>query len=150
MSLEKAIKQEKFASVYQRTMVNILYTSSWLQSHHQRKFREFDVTMQQYNILRILRGQKGKALTLNCISDRMIDRMSNCSRLVEKLRVKGFVGRHASADDRRVVDVSITKKGLEFLLSLEPTIKSLEEKISTLSEKEANQLCDLLDKMRSE
>jgi DNA-binding MarR family transcriptional regulator len=150
MTLEKAIKQDKFGSVYQRMMINILYTSSWLQGMQQRSFREFGLTMQQYNILRILRGQKGQPIPLNCISDRMIDRMSNCSRLVEKLRQKGYVDRQASATDRRAVDVVITKKGLNLLDEIQPISDEVENSFNHLSEEDAMVLNDLLDKLRKD
>lgn len=150
MTLEKAIKQDKFGSVYQRMMINILYTSSWLQGMQQRNFREFGLTMQQYNILRILRGQRGQPIPLNSISERMIDRMSNCSRLVEKLRQKGLVDRQASEADRRAVDVVITQKGLDLLDEVQPITDSVESSFSHLSIEDAQTLNDLLDKLRNE
>lgn len=149
MKLEDELKMEKFKSEYQRAFLNIMFTSYWLEDKHNDLFKSYDLSMQQYNVLRILRGQKGKPINLFSIQDRMIHKMSNATRLVEKLRLKGHVRRVTCEENRRKVEITITDKGLDLLEELEPKIKKAEtDSFSNLSEKEANQLGRLLDKMR--
>ena len=148
MKLEDEIKQSKFKSEYQKAGINIIYTANWLSLHHNQHCKKHDITPEQFNILRILRGQHPKAATVNLLIDRMLNKMSNASRLVEKLRKKGLVEREISKDDRRACDVIITKKGLDLLAELDKTEKEWNKMISHLSEKEAGTLNDLLDKLR--
>lgn len=149
MTLEEAIKQERFISAHQRMLINILFTSSWLQNAQHQTLKDTGLTIQQYNILRILRGQKGNPIPLMSIADRMIDRMSNCSRIVERLRLKGLVDRQSCEHDRRAVDVIITDKGLELLKELDPRVETMKEDFNHISDEEAQLLNDLLDKLRS-
>lgn len=149
MLLEKAIKQQKpFPNPIHKLVVNIIYSQSWLSLKIDAEFKATDVTSQQYNILRILRGQYPKPSTVNLLVDRMIDKMSNASRLVDRLYAKGYVERLASKTDRRAVDVTITKKGLAFLQVMEIKLASIMENLFDLKEDEAIQLNELLDKMR--
>lgn len=147
MSIEEDIQQTKFASPQQKVMINVLYTSSWLNGVQTRFFKGYDLTPQQYNILRILRGQQGEAITLNDISCRMIDKMSNTSRLVEKLRLKGLLQRNPGQEDRRQVEVNITQKGSQLLKSIDGPIMEMHAKMK-LSNEEAETLNRLLDKLR--
>ena len=149
MKIEEEIKQKKFATPYQKLMVNLLFTSNWLVLQSQQGLKKHGISLQQYNILRILRGQKGQAISVNALIDRMLDKMSNASRLVEKLRQKGFVERKVCATDRRQVDVVITKAGLAFLNIVDPEMESIEKGLSTLTPIESEQLNELLDKLRS-
>lgn len=149
MKLEEELKMDKFRSDYQRTMLNILFTSYWMEEKANEVFKTFGISMQQYNVLRILRGQKGKPANLFLIQERMIHKMSNATRLVEKLRLKGYVKRITCEENRRKVEITITEKGLQLLEDIEPKIKKSEtDTFSNLSEKEAVQLGRLLDKMR--
>lgn len=149
MKLEDELKMEKFKSEFQRTMLNIIFTAYWLEDRSSELFKEHDISMQQYNVLRILRGQKGKPVNLFLIQDRMIHKMSNATRLVEKLRLKGYVKRATCESNRRKVEITITDKGLQLLDELEPKIKKSEtDTFSSLNEKEAAQLGRLLDKLR--
>lgn len=149
MELEKEIKQQHFADIYQKMTLNVIFTSGWLENLHATQLKPYGITPQQFNILRILRGQHPKPASVNLLIDRMLDKMSNASRLVEKLRIKEYVSRQACPMDRRQVDVLITEKGLKLL-------KELDEKFSTesfpyfknLTEEEAAQISDLLDKFR--
>ena len=111
--------------------------------------KPYDLTLQQYNVLRILRGHYPKPITVIGIIERMLDKMSNASRLVDKLLLKKLVIRHECPNDRRAVDILITQKGLDVLTELDSMQKFWEEKLYGLSEAEANQLSDLLDKMRN-
>jgi DNA-binding MarR family transcriptional regulator len=130
-------------------VVNIIYTGNWINYNHASFMKEFDITPQQYNILRILKGQHPKAATVNLLIERMLDKMSNASRLVDKLKKKGLVSRKESEKDRRQVDVLITAKGLRLLDSMEEKFKKLEENYKkNITEEEAKELNRILDKLR--
>ena len=116
-------------------------------NNHQ-KFKNEDITIQQYNVLRILRGQYPKPCNLKLIKDRMLDRMSDASRIVDKLKSKGFLERHECPNDRRNVDLLITDKGLELLKSLDHIDDEFKNTFRNLTLAEAKQLNDLLDKAR--
>ena len=148
MKLEDEIKQSKFRNEYHKLGVNIVYTANWLSLHHSKQCKEYDITPEQFNILRILRGQHPKPATVNLMIERMLNKMSNVSRLVEKLRKKGLVERQISKEDRRACDVLITKKGLDLLQELDKAEKEWHKRISHLSEAEAEKLNALLDKLR--
>lgn len=128
-------------------MVGLIFVGNWIVSKHQQFFKRFDITMQQFNILRILRGQYPGTANINLLKDRMLDKMSDVSRLVERLRKAELVDRKSCPSDRRAVDVIITQKGLELLEAIDAEIDELQEDITaTLSEKEIQQLNKLLDK----
>jgi DNA-binding MarR family transcriptional regulator len=149
MSIETDIKQSKFKSPHHKVMVNLLFTANWHHNEHLRLLRPYDLTIQQYNVLRILKGQYPKSVRVNDIIDRMLDKMSNASRLVDKLVQKKWAHRVESELDRRAVDVTITKLGIKMLTELEATETKMEEKMFSLTSEEATQLSDLLDKLRS-
>ncbi|HNT49852.1 MAG TPA: MarR family transcriptional regulator [Cyclobacteriaceae bacterium] len=128
--------------------VNILYTAGWIQNHNNKFFKQYDISMQQYNVLRILRGQFPNACMLNVISDRMIDKMSNATRLVEKLRKKGLVTRRLNPNNRRQVDILITKKGLTLLTELDTGTPEWLRLVQRLSKAEVKELNRMLDKVR--
>jgi len=148
MDIGEAIKQKQFSSAWHKATVNILYTSSWLESENLRLMKPFGISPQQFNVLRILRGQHPKPGSIGLIQERMLDRMSNASRLVEKLRQKKLVDRKECPSDRRQVDVLITKKGLELLQKLDEIIKATQPGKQQLTEAEAEQLSNLLDRFR--
>ena len=148
MKLEDEIKQKKFKSEYHKLVVNIIYTNNWLSTIHTRHLKPHGLSLQQFNILRILRCQHPSPVTVNLLIERMLDKMSNASRLVEKLRAKGMVERSQNLNDRRAVDVVITEKGLEILASLSDMDDKLES-ITDISKAEAQELNTLLDKLRS-
>ncbi|MEX0967930.1 MAG: MarR family transcriptional regulator [Bacteroidia bacterium] len=149
MRLEEEIKQKEFKNPYQKLIVNILFTSGWLSSRHSKVLKPYGISAQQYNVLRILRGQHSRPVSINLLVERMLDKMSNASRLVEKLRQKQLVERHECPNDRRQVDVFITPKGLELLDELDGKLEFLETNFQTLTEEEVNLLNELLDKLRS-
>jgi len=148
MSIEKDIKQPAFKSPYSKAIVNVIYTNNWLQSMQVEIFKPFDLSLQQYNVLRILRGQYPNPITVIAIIERMLDNMSNASRLVDKLLVKELVIRRLCPRDRRAVDVIITEKGMKLLEEIDRLQHTWEEKLHGLTESEVLQLSDLLDKMR--
>jgi DNA-binding MarR family transcriptional regulator len=149
MEIEQEIKQTKFTSDYQKAVINLLYTSNWMQNATAKLLKNYNLTEPQYNILRILRGQNGHPISVLDIQSRMLDKMSNASRLIEKLRLKEMVVRKECSNDRRQVDVTINKAGLEILTRLDSVIVQEEEKIKKLNTEEVNQLNKLLDKIRS-
>ena len=127
-----------------------MFTGSWLNIRQIHFFKQYEISPQQYNILRILRGQYPKPASVNLLIDRMLDKMSNASRLVDKLHAKGFVERKPCKGDRRQVDVMLSKKGLELLEIISTAIKQFEQSSIQLSQKDSEMLSDLLDKMRGQ
>ncbi|MFT6186067.1 MAG: DNA-binding MarR family transcriptional regulator [Cryomorphaceae bacterium] len=150
MKIEEAIQQKRFKSEFEKLVVNIIYTSRWLEYEEGKLFRKYYVTLPQYNLLRILRGQYPEAASVNLLIERMLDKSSNASRIVETLRKKGLVDRKECKADRRKVDVIINEKGLEVLeaASNEMNILHKDHK-KALTTKEAEQLNNLLDKLRT-
>ncbi|MBP1650195.1 MAG: transcriptional regulator, MarR family [Bacteroidetes bacterium] len=147
-NIEKLISQKSWSSEYNKGLIGLIFVGNWLVSRHQHFFKKFDITMQQYNILRILRGQHPKAANINTLKERMLDKMSDVSRLVERLRKAGLVERKASEIDRRAVDVMITPKGLALLDEVDVDLPALEDSLNlSLTEEEAKQLNLLLDKI---
>ncbi|MCE9539301.1 MAG: MarR family transcriptional regulator [Bacteroidetes bacterium] len=150
MRIGNEIKQTNFKSEHQKMLINILFTSGWLTSKHACNLKPYGISGQQYNILRILRGQHPKPATVNLLIDRMLDKNSNASRLVEKLRIKKLVERAICDDDRRAVNVAITKKGLDLLIELDVHEEVfITKELKKISENEAEQINFLLDKLRS-
>ena len=148
MKLEEELKM-KFTSPKQRAGLNVIFTGAWLTDRFNRSLKPFGISEQQYNVLRILRGQKGTPANLFTIQERMVHRMSNATRLVEKLRLKGYVEREVCAENRRKIDVTITQKGLGLIEEIEPVaVKNNQDMHKRLTRDEAQTLGDLLDKMR--
>ncbi len=129
-------------------MLNLIYTTNWLNAKHDSFFKDSEITIQQYNVLRILRGQHPNPCSIKLIKERMLDRMSDASRIVDKLNLKKLVVRSECTDDRRSVDIIITDKGLELLKSLDYIDTTSEQLFKSLSPKEIKTLNDLLDKLR--
>jgi DNA-binding MarR family transcriptional regulator len=150
MGIEEAIKQKKFPNQFVKAEVNILYTAGWIENFSNKFFKRFDISMQQYNVLRILRGQYPNPVMLSVITERMIDKMSNATRLVEKLRQKGLVSRELNPNNRRQVDIRITEKGLLLLKEIDDNFHVMEEKFKNITEEEAEILNNILDKMRGD
>jgi DNA-binding MarR family transcriptional regulator len=148
MKIEDEIKQEAFKSPYQKAYINVLYTSGWLQQQQSALFKPFGITLPQFNILRILRGQYPKPATVSLLIERMLDKTSNASRIVDKLEAKGLVTRKQCPDDRRTVDVLITDQGLELLATMDGVEGGSGTGITNLTEEEALELSRLLDKIR--
>lgn len=148
MSLEKDILQDKFQNEYQKAGINILYTGSWLYNINALHLKKFGITPEQFNVLRILRGSHPKAMMLANITARMIDRSSNSTRLVEKLRLKGLVNRELCEDNRRQVDILITDKGLSLLKKIDVDNAYWLENFARITKTEAKELNRILDKLR--
>lgn len=148
MGLEEDIQQKKFRNEYQKAIINLLYTTGWIRERSRTIFESEDITAQQFNILRILRGSHPKPLSTQAIRERMLEKMSDTSRIVDRLIVKGLVKKVVCKSDRRLVDIQITEKGKKLLERIDPKEDELEEAMKNLSEKEATQLNSLLDKIR--
>jgi len=149
MSIETDIKQKKFRSAYQRLSINLTYTSNWLGYKQLELFKEHDITSQQFNVLRILRGQQSNAIKVTEIAERMLDKNSNTSRLIDKLLAKNLAERTSCPSDRRAVDVIITKEGLDLLSKMDPVMEEWENSLSSvLTQEEADLMSSLLDRMR--
>ena len=129
-------------------IVNIMFTGNWVQKNIAGQLRPFGISLQQHNVLRILRGQYPNPSTLGMIQERMMDRMSNATRLVDKLLDKGLVERGQCQDNRRKVDIVITQKGLDLLGQTDFIIKQFDHEYKSLSPEEAKLLGELLDKLR--
>lgn len=148
MSLEKDIQQvAKFRNEYHKMAVNIIYTYNWIVERQRTFLDKADITGQQYNILRILRGSHTPLSTLQ-IRQRMLDKMSDTSRIVDRLIKKGLVKKGVCKSDKRLVDVVITPAGLKMLEELDAFNHELDSILSGLTEEEAKQMNQLLDKLR--
>lgn len=133
-----------------KSVINIMFTSRMVEENIQTVLKEFDLTMPQYNVLRILRGQRGTPANLSTVQERMIDKSSNTTRLVDKLLKKNWVKRQVCANNRRKVELFITEDGLKLLSTLDPIMEANNEHlVSTLTETELETLNTLLDKLRS-
>jgi uncharacterized lipoprotein YddW (UPF0748 family)/predicted transcriptional regulator len=148
MALENEINQRKFRTGYQKARINIIYTYNWLSEQINSIFKDWDITPQQFNILRILRGE-GKPLSTLQIRQRMLDKMSDTSRIVDRLLKKGLVRKSPNDEDRRLVDVVITPKGRKLLEKIDPFEENADKIMMSLSEDETATLNHLLDKLRN-
>ncbi|AHJ96644.1 MarR family winged helix-turn-helix transcriptional regulator [Hymenobacter swuensis] len=148
MKIEDEIKQSTFKDEYQKAHINLVFTTGWLQQQQSGQFKEFGLTLPQFNILRILRGQHPKPATVNLLIERMLDKTSNASRIVDKLEVKHLVTRTVCPSNRRAVDIRITEAGLELLRQLDAVMQNQQLGLQNLTLDEAAQLSSLLDKIR--
>lgn len=147
MSIEKDIKQKSFKSDYQKAMINLVFTYNWINEQLKHVFEEEGLTMQQFNILRILRGSPTPLSTLQ-IRERMLDKMSDTSRIVDRLIIKELTKKIICKADKRLVDITITSKGLKVLEKLDTQEYKMENILKNLTETEAETLNTLLDKIR--
>ena len=150
-SIGDEIQQSEFSDVYQQLGINILFTAAWFGEKNRLALKDYDLSLPQYNVLRILRGQKGQAITVAGLCERMIDKSSNASRIVDKLETRKLVSRRVCDKDRRQVDVVITEKGTALLEELDekvPTFKTIMSK--QLSNKDAEALNFALDQIRNQ
>lgn len=147
MKIEDEIKQSKFKNPSQKAVINLIFTASWLQGRHQDFFKSFGLTNQQFNILRILKGQHPKSTSATEIKSRMLDKNSDVSRLLDRLAAKNLIRKQICPNDKRAADITITEAGLIILADLEKRQAEIDG-VLNLSEEEANQLSNLLDKSR--
>lgn len=148
MNLEEEIKQEKFRSEFQKTIINIYYTNCYIFSKFQDLLSEYKLTVQQYNILRILRGQFPQTASIGTIKERMLDKNSDITRIIDRLIIKQLAERKNSISDRRVTEIKITKKGLSLLKKMDLVDLKSDNILSHLNETDLKKLNELLDKIR--
>jgi DNA-binding MarR family transcriptional regulator len=148
MGIEKDIQQPNFRNVFQKMGINIIYTSNWLNEKIASFLSKEDITLQQYNILRILRGSEVPLSTLQ-IRERMLDKMSDTSRIVDRLIVKDLVQKSACKADKRLVDITLTNKGLQLVTKLDQYNDQIDATLKGLSEAEAATINQILDKLRN-
>ncbi|HXB44255.1 MAG TPA: hypothetical protein VNV85_09380 [Puia sp.] len=148
MGIEKDINQQRFRNEYQKAGINLIYTYNWVSEKMKILFESHDITAQQFNILRILRGAHTPLSTLQ-IRERMLDKMSDTSRIVDRLVLKSLVKKNVCKTDRRLVDITITKKGEKLLEELDMCSDQMDRVLSNLGEEDAKTLNHLLDKIRS-
>jgi DNA-binding MarR family transcriptional regulator len=149
MGIEKDIQQTNFRNEFQKMGINIIYTANWLNEKMGQILSTEDITQQQYNILRILRGSDVPLSTLK-IRERMLDKMSDTSRIVDRLIVKDLVEKTACIKDKRLVDITVTKKGLQLLEKLDALNEQIDSILKGVSEKEATTMNQILDKLRED
>ena len=147
MSIDKDIHQSNFKNQHQRALVNLIFTYNWTITKLKKLFDKEGLTMQQFNILRIVRGND-KALSTLQIRERMLDKMSDSSRIVDRLVIKGLLKKTISKTDKRLVEVTITEKGKRVLKKTDLQEDELHQIVRALSDKEAKTLNKLLDKIR--
>jgi DNA-binding MarR family transcriptional regulator len=145
--IEELIQQKNFSTEHEKASISLLYASNMLCDFHQNFLKQFDITPQQYNVLRILRGQQSKPITIGLLKDRMIDRNSDISRMVERLRKAELIKRLVSKNDKRAVDVIISEKGLSLLTQIDNYKEELSEPLKALNVNELEVFNALMDKL---
>ncbi len=148
MKLEDEIVQRKFQTETHKLGVNIIYTFNWINAFQTSLLKKYDLSPQQYNVLRILRGQHPNIANIKLIKERMLDKMSDASRIVEKLRTKNFLQREICPEDRRACNVTITDKGLSLLSEIDKEDVTFEKLFMHIKPEEVKKLNDLLDALR--
>jgi len=148
MKIEDEILQDSFRNEYQKSAINLIYTYGWLNNKQKIFFQDFNITSQQYNVLRILKRQFPDAISTSDIKSKMLDKNSDVSRIVDRLSSKGLIYKNICLSDKRLVDVSMTHQGLQLLSEIEIQILDLDNLFSLLELEEAKELNRLLDKLR--
>jgi DNA-binding MarR family transcriptional regulator len=148
MKLEEAIKSNKFVSEVQKAAINVLYTGYWLKSSYSSNLKKENLTLEQYNVLRILKGKHPEQMCVKDIASRIVEKNSNVPRIIDRLVAKNLAGRVPSKIDKRETLVSLTDKGMILLESANMLTWEVTNGIKALNEEEAKTLNDLLEKMR--
>ncbi|MBL7763206.1 MAG: MarR family transcriptional regulator [Chitinophagaceae bacterium] len=149
MGIDKDIHQVHFQNEYHRALVNILFTYGWVMEQIKNLLEPFDITPQQFNILRILRGSYPNPLSTLQLRERLLDKMSDTSRIVDRLITKSLVKKTISSKDRRLVDITISDKGRKLLQKIDLRQNEIDGILSNMTESEAETLSKLLDKIRN-
>jgi DNA-binding MarR family transcriptional regulator len=149
MGIEKDINQHHFTSEGQKAVINLIYTSNWITEHIKKVLDDQDITLQQFNILRILRGSDPQPLSTLTIRERMLDKMSDTSRIVDRLVIKGLAVKKICSTDKRLVDVNITDAGKKMLEAIDNKQADMTSVTTNLTDAELKQLNSLLDNLRS-
>lgn len=146
--IEDVLQSNKFRNEYHKAALNLMVAAQWVSNNGAEIFKKYQLTPQQYNVLRILRGRHPEPCTLLSVRERMIDKMSDVSRIVERLRLAGYVERSSCNEDRRAVDLKISEKGLQLLETMQVEEDKMDSVMKNLTVEEAKQLNELLDKLR--
>lgn len=149
IQIKKELKVSKFENIFQQALVNVISTYHWTNQKVKHILLPYEITQQQYNVLRILRAQYPSPSTINLIKLRILDKSSDTSRIIDRLIFKGYVEKSANSYDKRAVDIIIAEKGLTLLKKMHKEIDFSELVSPNLTEEEASQLDVLLDKMKS-
>lgn len=148
MDIKSAIKQKApFRSAHHKAFVNLMFTHGWIITRSNAFFKAHGITRQQYNILRILNGSK-KPLTTSNIRDRLLDKMSDTTRVIDRMIKRGLVQKKTNTEDRRLVDITMTNEGQKILNDVDKKAEDMDKILGNLTIAEAEQLSDLLDKCR--
>jgi DNA-binding MarR family transcriptional regulator len=150
MELEKVIQQKAFQNQHHKLVVNLIYTGNWITQKTAKDMKKYGITVQQYNILRILRGQYPQIVPFHVIEERMLDKSSNVTRILERMIKKGFVEVTENQKDRRRKNVIICSKGLDLLSVIDKKMPQATDILHLLTEEEATTLNILLDKLRGD
>lgn len=148
MKLEDAIKQTSFEDVWQKALLNILYTGNWITDNFMALSKKYGINDQHYNILRILRGKEGKSICPGEIKEVLINKRGDLTRLLDKLVKMELVKRSINNENRRKIDLNITPKGLDLLNVMDPDVNEIENLKATISKEEAESINRILDKLR--
>ena len=148
MKLEDALKTTKFRDARHKASLNVLYTSYWLKSQYSGLMKEISMTMEQFNVMRILKGRHPQAMCVRDIASRMIEKNSNVPRIVDRLVAKKLVTRSVSKEDKRETLIALTEKGITQLDHASKVLDEMSDRILTISDEDANTLSDILDRMR--
>lgn len=148
IKIEEAIKS-KFKSEEQKLLINLLYTANWLKVWQNRFFKSFGITSSQYNVMRIVNGQKGKPASVQLIQERMIEQSSNASRLIDKLELKKLVERKGCPTDRRQVDILLTEEGKKLLMAIEQNMNLETSLLNGVEQEQMKMVNNVLDLIRN-
>lgn len=149
MKLESVLKTDKFRNEFHKASLEILFTGQWLYAEYNQLLKEYNLTEQQYNVLRILRGAGNDTMNLYEVQERMINPMSNATRLVDKLRQKGLLTRELCEDNRRKVEIRITETGKQLLSEIDPKVEEKEKSLfKNISSEDAQNLSKILYAIR--
>jgi DNA-binding MarR family transcriptional regulator len=149
MKLQEAIKTEKFRNARHMAVLNLLYSAYWFKSHNSSLLKDFDLTSEQYNVLRILRGKQPEPMCVKDIGSRMLEKSSNVPRIIDRLVAKKLVKRSTSKEDKRETIIAITQDGLKLLENASKAMDKEADKIIGITEEEAVRLNELLEKLRA-
>lgn len=150
MKLEQAIKSTKFKNEVHKAGLNILYTAWWLKTVMSKDLKEYGLTHEQYNVLRILKGKHPEQMCVRDIACRMIEKNSNVPRIVDRLELKKLVKRSTSEIDKRETVITLTQSGITILEASTAILNKLMDETIAISDKEATALNKLLEKVRQE
>lgn len=149
MKIEEAIHLKNFRNELQKAILNLHYTVSWIEKEQKNFFKKYNVTKQQYNVLNILNSVKPEKVSTSDIKKRLTDSNPDVSRLVDRLKAQKLINKKVNKKDKRLIEISITAKGIQLINKINKNISKLDE-VLKLNDKEAKQLNKLLDKARGE